>query len=70
MAGWDGDAELLFLDFTAAIVRADGEIEEREKISLAKFESVLFRRGNLLISVNAQVILIRHYLPLDVNSNL
>jgi hypothetical protein len=36
------DAKLLFLDFAAAIVRADGEVREREKIALANFESVLF----------------------------
>jgi hypothetical protein len=36
------DAKLLFLDFASAIVRADGEIGEREKIVLGNFESVLF----------------------------
>jgi hypothetical protein len=36
------DAKLLFLDFAAAIVRADGEVREREKMALANFESVLF----------------------------
>lgn len=36
------DAELLFLDFASAIVRADGEVREREKMALANFESVLF----------------------------
>ena len=36
------DAKLLFLDFASAIVRADGEVGEREKMTLANFESVLF----------------------------
>jgi hypothetical protein len=36
------DAKLLFLDFASAIVRADGEVREREKMALANFESVLF----------------------------
>ena len=36
------DAKLLFLDFASAIVRADGEVGEREKMVLANFESVLF----------------------------
>jgi hypothetical protein len=35
-------AELLFLDFASAIVRADREVREREKMALANFESVLF----------------------------
>jgi hypothetical protein len=39
------DAKLLFLDFAAAIVRADGEVREREKMALANFESVLFPQG-------------------------
>jgi tellurite resistance protein len=36
------DAKLLFLDFASAIVRADGELGEREKMTLANFEAVLF----------------------------
>lgn len=36
------DAKLLFLDFASAIVRADGEVGEREKMTLANYESVLF----------------------------
>ncbi len=36
------DKELLFLDFASAIVRADGEVREREKMALVNFESVLF----------------------------
>lgn len=36
------DAKLLFLDFASAIVRADGQVRERENIALANFESVLF----------------------------
>ena len=36
------DAELLFLDFASATVRADGKVREREKMALANFESVLF----------------------------
>jgi hypothetical protein len=36
------DAKLLFLDFASAIVRAVGEVGEREKMALANFESVLF----------------------------
>lgn len=39
------DAKLLFLDFASAIVKADGEVREREKITLANFESVLFPAG-------------------------
>lgn len=39
------DAKLLFLDFASAIVRADGEVGEREKMALANFESVLFPHG-------------------------
>lgn len=39
------DAKLLFLDFASAIVRADREVREREKIALANFESVLFHQG-------------------------
>jgi tellurite resistance protein len=39
------DAELLFLDFASAIVRADGEVREREKMALANFEAVLFPHG-------------------------
>jgi tellurite resistance protein len=35
------DAKLLFLDFASAIVRADGEFIEREKMALSNFESVL-----------------------------
>jgi tellurite resistance protein len=36
------DAKLLFLDFASAIVKADGEVKEREKMTLTNFESVLF----------------------------
>lgn len=36
------DAKLLFLDFASAIVRADAEVREREKMALYNFESVLF----------------------------
>ncbi len=36
------DAKLLFLDFASAIVRADGEVREREKMALTNFEAVLF----------------------------
>jgi tellurite resistance protein len=36
------EAKLLFLDFASAIVKADGEVREREKMTLANFESVLF----------------------------
>jgi hypothetical protein len=36
------DAKLLFLDFASVIVRADGELREREKMALVNFESVLF----------------------------
>jgi tellurite resistance protein len=39
------DAKLLFLDFASAIVRADGEVREREKMALANFEAVLFPAG-------------------------
>ena len=36
------DAKLLFLDFASAVVRADVEVGEREKMALANFEAVLF----------------------------
>ncbi len=36
------DAKLLFLDFASAIIKADGEVGEREKMALSNFESVLF----------------------------
>jgi hypothetical protein len=36
------DAKLMFLDFASAIVRAGGEVREREEMALASFESVLF----------------------------
>ena len=39
------DAKLLFLDFASAIVRADGEVGEREKMALANFEALLFPQG-------------------------
>lgn len=36
------EAKLLFLDFASAIVKADREVGEREKMTLANFELVLF----------------------------
>ena len=37
-----GDAKLLFLDFATAIIKAEGDVGDREKMALANFESVLF----------------------------
>jgi hypothetical protein len=39
------DAQLLFLDFASAIIRADGELRERENMALANFKSILFAQG-------------------------
>jgi tellurite resistance protein len=50
------DAKLLFLDFASAIVRADGEVREREKVALANFELMLSLKIDLLNCVNAHVI--------------